>query len=87
VLDAMLGRSMEETLGELPLSATIRAALLGEPNQARLVLEAVIAYERGEWDEATGLAARAGTSVDALSIAYADALKWARELSQTAAAT
>ena len=87
VLDAMLGRSMEEMIEELPLSAAIRGALLGEQNDARLVLDTVTAYERGQWDEATALAARAGISPDLLPTAYADALKWAREVSHTAAAT
>jgi c-di-GMP-related signal transduction protein len=87
VLDAMLGRSMEEMLEELPLSDAIRGALLGEPNRARLVLDAVTAYERGQWDEATALAIRAGTNPHLLPAAYADALKWAREVSHTAAAT
>ena len=87
VLDAMLGRSMEEMLAELPLSPTVRGALLGEQNTARLILDAVTAYERGLWDEATALALRAGTNPDQLPTAYADALKWAREVSHTAAAT
>jgi EAL and modified HD-GYP domain-containing signal transduction protein len=87
VLDAMLGRSMAEMLDELPLSATIRAALLGDQNTARLILDTVIAYERGRWDEATSLAILAGARPEQLPLAYADALRWARELSQTAAAT
>jgi EAL and modified HD-GYP domain-containing signal transduction protein len=87
VLDAMLGRPMDKVIEELPLSETVRAALMGDQNTARLVLDAVIAYERGRWDEATDLALRAGTSPDRLGVAYAGALRWARELSQTAAAT
>ena len=63
------------------------AALLGEENLARLVLDAVVAYERGEWDTATELSIRAGSGPDRLRAAYGDALKWARELSQTAAGT
>jgi EAL and modified HD-GYP domain-containing signal transduction protein len=78
---------MEEVLEGLPLSATVRGALLGEQNTARLVLDAVIAYERGEWDEAAALAARAGTRSDRLPAAYADALRWAREVWSTAAGT
>ena len=87
LLDAMLGRTMEEVVAELPLSDHVRGALLGDHNVARLVLDAVIAYERGEWDTATDLATRAGTTPDRLSAAYAGALRWARELSHTAAGT
>ncbi len=70
LLDAMLGRSMED-------------ALLGQPNTPRSVLDAVIAYERGFWDFATSSAESAGLSAGILPIAYADALKWAKELSAT----
>jgi EAL and modified HD-GYP domain-containing signal transduction protein len=87
LLDAMLGRPMAEVLEDLPLSTTIRDALLGEENTARLILDAVISYERGMWDEATALATRAGTHPDRLPVAYADALRWAREVWSTAAAT
>jgi EAL and modified HD-GYP domain-containing signal transduction protein len=87
LLDAMLGRPMPEVVEDLPLSDLVRSALLGDQNRARLVLDAVIAYERGEWDGATALAQAAGTSGERLSAAYGDALRWARELSHTAAGT
>ena len=86
VLDALLDRPMEEMIQELPLSATLRGALLGEQNAARLVLDTVMAYERGLWDEATTLAHRAGINPDRLPAAYADALRWSREVAHTAAA-
>jgi c-di-GMP-related signal transduction protein len=86
VLDALLDRPMEEMIEGLPLSATVRGALLGEQNAARLVLDTVTAYERGSWDEAITLAHRAGIQPDRLPAAYADALRWAREATHTAAA-
>jgi EAL and modified HD-GYP domain-containing signal transduction protein len=86
LLDAMLGQPMNTAVAELPLSDTIRKALLGEQNSARSLLDAVIAHERGEWDEASRIAATLKVSPDRLPVAYADALKWARELSQNAAA-
>ena len=86
VLDALLDRPMEEMVEDLPLSATIRGALLGEQNEARLVLDTVTAYERGQWDEATTLAHRAGIQPERLPVAYADALRWARQASHMTAA-
>lgn len=83
LLDAMLNRPMATALGDMPLSAPIREALLGRPNFARSVLDLVIAYERGTWDEATGAATRIGLPAHVLPAAYADALRWARELSRT----
>ena len=87
LLDAMLGRPMEEVVEELPLSSNVRQALLGEENTARLVLDAVTAYERGSWDVAAVLSLRAGSHPGRLPSAYSDALKWARQLSHTAAGT
>jgi EAL and modified HD-GYP domain-containing signal transduction protein len=81
LLDTMLGRSMHAALSELPLSVGIRNALLGQPNVARSVLDSVISYERGAWDSATSRAQDAGLSAPLLPVAYADALRWARELS------
>jgi len=86
LLDAMLERPMHEAIADLPVSETMRAALLGQENAPRRLLDAVIAHERGIWDTSTGILMEAGIDPDALPAAYADALKWARELSQSAAA-
>ncbi|MBI4265904.1 MAG: HDOD domain-containing protein [Acidobacteria bacterium] len=81
-LDAMLGRAMEEAVADLPLSVDAKAALLGHPNTARRLLDAVMAYERGDWTGATEAAARVGLTGAMLAAAYTDALRWARELSR-----
>jgi len=86
LLDIILQKPMEEALKELPLSDTVHHALLGEENLARFVLDAIIAYERGLWDESTRLAEMAGFEPSRLPSAYADALKWARELTHSAKA-
>jgi EAL and modified HD-GYP domain-containing signal transduction protein len=86
LLEAMLGQPMATAVAELPLSENIRQALLGQENDARHVLDAVIAHERGEWDEAASIANKISVPRDVLPHAYADALKWARELSQVAKA-
>ena len=86
LLEAMLGQPMATALAELPLSENIRGALLGEQNLARHILDAVIAHERGEWDEASRIVAALAVPADALPLAYADSLRWARELTQVAAA-
>jgi c-di-GMP-related signal transduction protein len=50
LIDALLDRSMEESLRGIPVAEEIRGALLGEPNNLRKVLELVIFYEKGDWD-------------------------------------
>ena len=86
MLDAMLGQPMSEALGELPLSQEARGALLGERNDERTLLEAVTAYEQGEWDEATARAEQLGLEGADLAKAYTESLRWSRELTTQAAA-
>ncbi len=82
LLDALLGQPMDKVVAELPVTAEIRGALLGESNAARLVLDAVARYERAEWLESSSAAAAAGLDEDTLPQAYLDALSFARTLSQ-----
>lgn len=84
LLDVILRKPMDEALSELPLSDTIKGALLGDHNRARAVLDAVIAYERAAWDDATRCAQEAGIPLSTLPDAYADALRWAHEMKQAA---
>lgn len=86
LLDAMLGVPMPTAVKQLPLSSNVRDALTGEQNVARAVLDSVIAYERGLWDEAAAISRSASLDSGRLPEAYSDALKWARELTQSAAA-
>jgi c-di-GMP-related signal transduction protein len=87
LLDAMLGRPLAEAIGDLPLSLAARNALLGEDrNTARYVLDAVVAYENGLWDEAAVAAHNAGLTPAHLADAYAGALRWSREFSRVATA-
>lgn len=79
LIDALLGRPMEDVLDQLPLAADVRGALLGEPNRLGSLLELIIAYERGDWDT-VGIAARSlGVNEAVISGHYIQAIKWARE--------
>jgi EAL and modified HD-GYP domain-containing signal transduction protein len=85
LLDAILNRPLADALADLPLSSEVRAALMGEENIARSVLDVVVAYESGNWDAALEKGRNLGLPEDAAATAYADALLWARELSRAAA--
>jgi c-di-GMP phosphodiesterase len=73
---------MEVALTDMPLPTPVREALLGAPNTARKALDSIIAYERGEWDSAGELIEKVGLGQSALPDIYADAVRWARTLSQ-----
>lgn len=83
LLDVMLHRTMPDALQYLPLSSGAQRALLGDTNRMRSVLDAVIAYEGGAFEQASSDAVRAGAPASRLPDAYASALRWARQLSQT----
>jgi EAL and modified HD-GYP domain-containing signal transduction protein len=84
LLDVILEQPMASVLSSLPVDAAIKAALLGETNERRALLDCVIAYERGEWDRFDALAAHAGTNADVLREAYHEALRWTRQLTVAA---
>lgn len=86
LLDVILQRPMKDTLADMPLPESIRAALLGGTNRARDVLDMMIAHEQGAWDKAAEAAARVGLDDDMLPTMYGDSLRWARELSRHAEA-
>jgi EAL and modified HD-GYP domain-containing signal transduction protein len=80
MLDAILQQPMDQILATLPLSDDLRHALSGGENELRAVLNAVVAYERGQWDEVSTLAERAGFTDRDISACYADAIAWTRSI-------
>lgn len=78
-LDAILGAPMEAVVAQLPLDESIRAALLGDDNQARRLLDCVVAYERGDWPVWQALVTETGLSDSVFASASADALRWSND--------
>jgi c-di-GMP-related signal transduction protein len=79
-LDAILNRPLADALGDLPLSADLRAALLGKQTVARAVLDVVVAHESGNRQAADEKATALGLPAGAVNKAYIHALNWAGEL-------
>ncbi len=84
LLDVMLSRTMADALDNLPLSRSTADALVGRHNPDRGILDAVIAYESGAWDDASHQATRAGVDPTLLPTAYTAALRWAQDVGQAA---
>lgn len=51
ILDALLDRPMDEILEKLPLSSEIRSALLEKSGNMGRVVDCVLNYEQGKWDD------------------------------------
>jgi EAL and modified HD-GYP domain-containing signal transduction protein len=79
LLDTIVGRPMAEIAAELPLTDETRRALCGESSPSRDLLDCVLAYERGAWDECEAIARRARVNPAVLPGAFLEALRWVRE--------
>jgi EAL and modified HD-GYP domain-containing signal transduction protein len=77
LLPAMLGVPMENIVEALPLSREVRAALLGESNDERIVLEWLICYEQGNWECCDRILQHSGLIGVDLPHFYTQALWWA----------
>lgn len=76
VLDALLDAPMIEALEPLPLAPEVEQALLTRTGPAGETLEAVLAYERRDWEAVED----SQFAPDALRDAYLQAVSWAREV-------
>ena len=76
LLDVLLMLPMEEVLKEVALADDLNAALLGEDNDLRRILDLVIAYEKGDWDKVIACCEREHIPVDHLKPKYDAVLEW-----------
>jgi EAL and modified HD-GYP domain-containing signal transduction protein len=79
-IDVLMRRPMRVLLAELPIAPDVGAALMGEQNPLHDVLQAVISYEHGHWDECSQLSKKLAVKEEMLSKLYLYALHWSREL-------
>jgi EAL and modified HD-GYP domain-containing signal transduction protein len=86
VLDAIADQPMEQAIDGLQFTTALRDALLGGSNPMRTILDAVIAHEQGDWDSSGALALQLGLPESIVSEAYADALRWSRNVAAVAMA-
>jgi EAL and modified HD-GYP domain-containing signal transduction protein len=83
LLDVLLGGPMEDVLKVLSLPDESMRALTGGRNTHRDVLDAVVAYERGQWPTVQDLCATLRIRSADLAEFYTDATRWAGELTET----
>jgi EAL and modified HD-GYP domain-containing signal transduction protein len=76
----LLRRPMRVILGDLPIAKDVSAALMGEDSPKRDVLEAVLNYERGNWEECFRLAKRLSLKEEKVCELHLRALHWSHEL-------
>ena len=76
LLDVLLSLPMEEVLKEVALADDLNAALLGDDNELRRVLDLVIAYEQGDWDKVVASCAQHNLPTSYLKPCYDTVLEW-----------
>jgi EAL and modified HD-GYP domain-containing signal transduction protein len=86
LLDAILESPMPAILTHLALCESNDAALRGEHNGQRALLDCAIAYERGQWEHSRRLAAGAGLDATLLPAAYNGAMSWMARFQEVAVA-
>lgn len=79
-MDAILDMPMSEVLKEIAIGAEIRNALLGKSNGLRKILELVMNYERGNWDEISREARSLGIADEAITERYLESVDWAQQV-------
>jgi c-di-GMP-related signal transduction protein len=74
---------MRVILGELPIAQDVADALQGEESPMHDVLESVLNYERGNWEECSRLAKKLKLKEEKLRELHLQALRWSRELTHS----
>lgn len=82
-LDAFLDEPLQEILKELPISPEIREALLSRGGKMGRLLNAVTAFERGDWEQVRQVGVEERTIQDA----YLSAASWAHQEAKAAFST
>ena len=83
LLDVMVGRPLDELLGELCIAEDVRGALLGHLAAEKpfaAIYQLVLACERAEWDTVSRLAASLGSPAEVVSDLYLEAVRWCAEI-------
>jgi len=78
MIDAFMDRPIEEVLKELPISRTIKNALLGKKNRHRAIYELVLAYEKGNWDRYSKIASLLEIEENITPEVYLNSVLWAQ---------
>lgn len=76
LLDVLLSLPMEDVLKEVSLSDELSDALRGKDNELRRLLDLVIAYEKGDWENVIIHCERENLEPDHLKTTYDKVLEW-----------
>jgi len=76
LMDAFVGRPLEELILELPIKKDIKIALSGTDNQLLRILNLVKDYENGDWNEVNQALMQIKLPKNKIAELYNDAIEW-----------
>ncbi len=79
VMEALLGRKIDDILNELPIDDQIKDALRGRENDIRRRLDCVLAYEEGDWKNFLQISEEFSIEEDKLANMYVRSIVWGDE--------
>lgn len=83
LIDAILDRSLAEVLKDLPLTRDIKSALCRiSRSRYRQVLEVVVSYEQGDWDELAKWVEKLGIEEEIVPKIFLESVAWANQVHQ-----
>jgi len=80
LIDVIVGQPIAEVVGQLPVSERVQQGLIDQSGELRPILDCVIAYERGNWEVFSRLAAQLGLEEAAFPELHRAAVAGAAEL-------
>jgi len=79
-MDVILNQNMAQIVADLPLTPQVSATLLGSDTKIRHYLDAVLAFEKGQWDITYEEMADNQITQERFMELYLEALKWKQSL-------
>jgi EAL and modified HD-GYP domain-containing signal transduction protein len=80
LMDVFMGRPLKELIENIALSKEIKDALKGRENAHRQVLDLVVNYEKGAWENVSPLVAQLHSDESELPDIYAGAVEFAESI-------
>jgi EAL and modified HD-GYP domain-containing signal transduction protein len=80
MVDVVIGRPLEEIMGQLAVGSDVRAALVERAGPLSRLLATAIAFERGDWSEIESGLASLGVTEAVATESHSQALGWTREM-------
>lgn len=78
LIDAFLNVPINEAITDLPVSYSVKDALIGKENELELILDLILNYEKANWENVKCLIAKLGINEVELAESYIEAVEWVR---------